>query len=236
MKAVVCNQITKSYGDEETRVQALRGIDLEAYVGELLMLVGPSGCGKTTLLSIISGIMDQDSGDCLIFDENLGKMTMEEKTAFRGKNIGFIFQSFNLIPTLTAVENTAVPLILSGVEMAEALKRAEAILERVGLKKRLHALPTHMSGGEQQRVAVARGCIHHPRLVVCDEPTSALDHQTGLQVMQMFKEIALTKDSTLIIVTHDARIFEFADRILRMDDGRVVGIDKNGNNNTNHKK
>ena len=227
MRTVLCEKITKTYGDEETKVMALRGIDLEAHTGELLMLVGPSGCGKTTLLSIISGIMTHDDGKCIIFDKDIDTMTMEEKTAFRGENIGFIFQNFNLIPTLTAHENTAVPLILAGVDKNEALERAAEMLERVGLKKRMNAMPPHMSGGEQQRVAVCRGCIHKPRLVVCDEPTSALDHETGMKVMELFKEIALSEDSTLIIVTHDARIFEFADRILRLDDGRIISVDKN---------
>ncbi len=228
MKAVTCRSIKKSYGDEETKVTALCGIDLEAEVGELLMIAGPSGCGKTTLLSIISGIMTQDDGECLVFDEAINSMSSLHRTAYRGKNIGFIFQSFNLIPTLTALENIAVPLMLAGIDPQQALKRAEAMLERVGLHERKDALPTHMSGGEQQRVAVCRGCIHAPRLIVCDEPTSALDHKTGIQVLNLFKEMALTKESTLIIVTHDARIFEFADRVLKMDDGVIVGVQKNG--------
>ncbi|MCH9608640.1 MAG: putative ABC transporter ATP-binding protein YknY [Chlamydiales bacterium] len=225
--AVNCKNIIKTYGDEETKVHALRGINLEALQGELLMLVGPSGCGKTTLLSIISAIMDQDSGMCEIFGEDITVMSSAEKTAFRGRNIGFIFQSLNLIPTLTSLENTAVPLILDGVDKEEALQRAEEMLGKVGLHKRAHAYPPHMSGGEQQRVAVCRGCIHRPKLVVCDEPTSALDHKTGVQVMELFKEIVLSTESTLIVVTHDSRIYNFADRILRMDDGQVVETIKN---------
>jgi len=227
MTAVTCSALTKTYGDEETKVHALRGIDLQANEKELLMLVGPSGCGKTTLLSIISGIMDQDSGKCIVFGEEMSAMDTTQKTAFRGKHVGFIFQSFNLIPTLTALENTSIPLILGGMEMEEALERAKQMLEKVGLHRRMHARPHHMSGGEQQRVAVCRGCIHKPKLVVCDEPTSALDHETGQKVMQMFREIIVSEGSTLIVVTHDSRIYNFADRILRMNDGLVVEQIKN---------
>jgi putative ABC transport system ATP-binding protein len=227
MITVHCKEIKKSYGDEETLVHALRGISFEASQGELLMLVGPSGCGKTTLLSIISGILRADSGECTILGQNLAHFKDDPLTIFRGENIGFIFQNFNLIPTLTAIENVSIPLVLSGMNKWDALKEAASLLARVGLKERAHALPIHMSGGEQQRVAICRGCIHKPKLIVCDEPTSALDHETGQAVLSLFKEIALTKESCLVIVTHDARIFDFADRILKMEDGLIVGIDKN---------
>lgn len=192
------------------------------------MIVGPSGCGKTTLLSIISSILDQDEGECLVRGKSLNKLPDDERVTFRGKEIGFIFQSFNLIPMLTAVENTALPLIINGEDKEESLKYAAQKLCEVGLEKRLNAFPKQMSGGEQQRVAVCRGCIHNPKVIVCDEPTSALDHQTGVQVMKMFKKMALRQDSSLIIVTHDARIFDFADRILEMEDGRIVREKRNG--------
>ncbi|MBS0623351.1 MAG: ABC transporter ATP-binding protein [Verrucomicrobia bacterium] len=227
MIAVECIDVTKSYGDKETSTQALRGISLEAYAGELLMLVGPSGCGKTTLLSIISGIMRQDSGMCYVYGQDLSVLSQTELTAYRGANIGFIFQHFNLIPTLTAIENVSIPLVLSGVEKSVAFEHAEKLLERVGLSSRKHAYPPHMSGGEQQRIAICRGCVHAPRLIVCDEPTSALDHHTGIEVLKLFRDIALSRDSSLIIVTHDARIFDFADRILRLDDGRIVSVKHN---------
>ncbi|NGX55210.1 MAG: Lipoprotein-releasing system ATP-binding protein LolD [Chlamydiae bacterium] len=225
--AVQCQDIKKTYGKGGGAVQALRGVDLEVNTGELLMLVGPSGSGKTTLLSVISGILNQDSGKSLIFGENLNAMPNDKKTFFRGKNIGFVFQAFNLVPMLTATENAAIPLILRGEPLEEALNHAQEQLIRVRLGHRLNALPPNMSLGEQQRIAIARGCIHSPRLIVCDEPTSALDHETGHKVLEIFKEIALSQECALIIVTHDARIFEFADRILKMDDGRIVGEQNN---------
>jgi len=229
MKAAVhCNEIKKHYGKGLTRVEALRGVTFESYQGELLMIAGPSGCGKTTLLSIISTILDQDGGECLILGENVNKFSSDAKVSYRGKNIGFIFQNFNLIPMLTAVENTALPLVINGEDKELSLKYAAELLKEVGLEKRINAMPKQMSGGEQQRVAICRGCIHNPKIIVCDEPTSALDHKAGMQVMQMFKKIALKQDSSLIIVTHDARIFKFADRILEMEDGRIIKHSTNG--------
>ena len=221
--AVKCINVKKTYGDEEARVEALRGIDMAAYTNELLMLVGPSGCGKTTLLSVITGILSFDSGDIFVFGEEIGKMSEAEKTAFRKENIGFIFQSLHLIPTWTALENTSIPLILKGIEEDEAYARSEEMLKRVGLSHRKDALPTHMSGGEQQRVAICRGCVHEPRLIICDEPTSTLDHKTGIQVVELIKEVAVSQEKAVILVTHDTRIFELADRILHMDDGLVLG-------------
>lgn len=225
--AVVCKNLIKTYGTGEAKVIALRGVDLEVYTGELLMLVGPSGCGKTTLLSIISSILTQDSGECLVFGKDLNALQNGERTAYRGKHIGFVFQSFNLIPTLTAQENAAIPLMLNGMEKNKALKEAAEMLQNVGLGHRVAAYPRKMSGGEQQRVAIARGCIHRPNLIVCDEPTSALDHETGTKVLEIFRNIVLSRNCALIIVTHDARIFEYADRILRMDDGHIIGEEKN---------
>jgi putative ABC transport system ATP-binding protein len=222
--AVHCQGVTKSYGTGNARVMALRGVDLEARPGEMLMLVGPSGCGKTTLISVIAGILDQDEGTCLVFQHNLKHMAQSDKTRYRGQMIGFVFQTFNLIPTLTTVENVAVPLLINGVRRREALRRAAAMLERVGLDHRRHALPTELSGGQQQRVATARALVHEPRLVVCDEPTSALDADTGQRVMDLLCAVALNADRALVLVTHDSRIFHFADRIARMDDGRIEKI------------
>ncbi|MFN0065033.1 MAG: ABC transporter ATP-binding protein [Chlamydiales bacterium] len=227
-KAVVCQDLKKSYGSGETSVKALRGISFTSEVGELLMLVGPSGCGKTTLLSIISSILDQDSGQCLIFGKNLNAMKNDKRTEYRGKHIGFIFQQFNLIPSLTALENTAIPLIINGENKEQAFALAAELLDCVGLKNRMYAFPREMSGGEQQRVAICRGCIHSPEVIVCDEPTSALDHATGMRVMELFREIALTKESSLIIVTHDSRILHFADKILEMEDGKIISQSTNG--------
>ncbi len=221
--AVKCQNLTKTYGEEEARVEALRGINLEAHANELLMLVGPSGCGKTTLLSVISGILSFDAGNIHVFGEDIGNMNEVEKTAFRKKNIGFVFQALHLIPTWTALENASIPLLLNGVSEEDAYARGAEMLNKVGLAHRKDALPLHMSGGEQQRVAICRGCVHEPRLIICDEPTSTLDHQTGIHVVELIKEVAVSEDKAVIIVTHDDRIFGFADRILRMDDGRIIG-------------
>jgi putative ABC transport system ATP-binding protein len=225
--AVYCRGITKAYGAGEAQVQALRGIDLQVHPGELLMLVGPSGCGKTTLISVIAGILDQDDGECMLYGQNLRQFSDNARVVYRGQNVGFVFQAFNLVPTLTAVENTAIPLLINGVRWNEALALAAAGLLEVGLEGRENSLPTQLSGGQQQRVAIARALVHHPRLVVCDEPTSALDHQTGRRVMETLKNLAVSQDRALVIVTHDARIFEFADRIAQMDDGRIDKIETN---------
>ncbi|MBL8990528.1 MAG: ABC transporter ATP-binding protein [Phycisphaerae bacterium] len=226
--AIRCRGVTKHYGSGDARVVALRGIDLDVACGELMMLVGPSGCGKTTLISVIAGILDRDSGECTVFDDDFAAMSPRARTRYRGVNIGFVFQAFNLIPTLTAAENVAVPLMILGEGRAAAVAKGRDMLARVGLGDRARSLPSQLSGGQQQRVAIARALIHGPRLIVCDEPTSALDHDTGHVIMRMLKNVALQQDRALVIVTHDARIFGFADRIARLDDGRVVRVDRPG--------
>ncbi|BBL75793.1 ABC transporter ATP-binding protein [Methylomagnum ishizawai] len=224
--AVRCRAVAKTYGRGDTAVPALRGIDLDIHAGELLMLVGPSGCGKTTLISIIAGILDPDAGECALFGRSLADLRGTRRVEFRGREVGFVFQSFNLIPTLTAAENVSVPLLINGVRESEALRRAALSLRDVGLEGREQALPSQLSGGQQQRVAIARALVHGPRLVVCDEPTSALDHRTGHKVMAMLKDLAVGQDRALVIVTHDARIFEFADRIAHMDDGCIERVEQ----------
>ena len=223
--AVLCRAVTKSYVSGPTKVMALRGVDLEVRLGELLMLVGPSGCGKTTLISVVAGILDHDEGECRVFQEDLRAMGRNPKTLFRGKNVGFVFQAFNLLPTLTAIENVSIPLLLRGFKKTEAQSRAREMLTRVGLADRLQSLPAQLSGGQAQRVAIARALVHRPRLIVCDEPTSALDADTGHKVLEIFRKTALAEDRALIIVTHDNRIFNFADRIARMEDGRIVSVE-----------
>jgi putative ABC transport system ATP-binding protein len=222
--AVRCQNVLKVYDTGGQKVTALNGVNLDIAMGELMMLVGPSGCGKTTLISVIAGILDQDSGSCEVFGEDLLNMSNKNKLAFRARNIGFVFQAFNLLPALTAAENVSVPLLINGMKRVEAERKATEILEQVGLGSRVTALPSELSGGQQQRVAIARALIHSPRLIVCDEPTSSLDHETGRNVMNLLKEVAVHKDRALVIVTHDARIFDFADRIAKMDDGHIIEV------------
>ena len=222
--AVRCQNITKVYDTGGQKVTALNGVDLDIRLGELMMLVGPSGCGKTTLISVIAGILDQDAGLCELFGENLLAMSNKDKLNFRAKNVGFVFQAYNLLPSLTAMENVSVPLIINGMKRIEAEQKANRVLEQVGLGKRSTSLPSQLSGGQQQRVAIARALVHGPRIIVCDEPTSALDHDTGHTVMELLKDVAFHQDRALVIVTHDARIFSFADRIAEMDDGHIVKV------------
>jgi putative ABC transport system ATP-binding protein len=222
--AVQCRNVVKTYDSNGLSVKALTGIDLEIRLGELMMLVGPSGCGKTTLISVIAGILDQDSGRCEVFGEDLLHMRSKDKLNFRARNIGFVFQAYNLLPTLNAAENVAVPLIINGTPRQQAERLGAAMLEQVGLGERTKSLPAQLSGGQQQRVAIARALVHNPRLIVCDEPTSALDHETGHHVMELLKNVAVQRDRALVIVSHDARIYAFADRIAQMDDGRVLKV------------
>ncbi len=228
--AVKCHNLRKTYGEGQAVVQALRQVDLEVRTGELLMLVGPSGCGKTTLISIIAGILDQSEGDCLVFEQDFRNMRVQDKTSYRGQNIGFVFQAYNLIPALTAAENVAVPLLLHGTKRVPATERAREVLKQTGFDERMMgSLPSELSGGQQQRVAIARAMVHNPKLIVCDEPTSALDHDTGQHIMELLREVALQEGRALVVVTHDARIFGFADRIAKMDDGRIEQIVKSPN-------
>src|SRR2546422_2273574 len=208
--AVSCKDVKKTYGSGAAAVTALRGVNLEIRAGELMMLVGPSGCGKTTLISVIAGILDQDEGQCAVFGSDLRHMGGGAKTRYRGRNIGFVFQQFNLLPTLTAAQNVSVPLMINGERPRAAVTVATETLDRVGMADRAKSLPAELSGGQQQRVAIARALVHNPRLIVCDEPTSSLDHETGHRVMELLREVAVDHDRSLIIVTHDARIFEFA--------------------------
>ena len=223
--AVHCQGVYKAYDTGGQQVIALRGVDLDIHTGRLMMLVGPSGCGKTTLISVIAGILNQDRGVCEVFGQDLLHLRQKDLLKFRARNIGFVFQAYNLLPTLTAVENASIPLIINGLGRAEANRRAAEMLARVGLDDRLGSLPAQLSGGQQQRVAIARALVHDPRLIVCDEPTSALDHETGHRVMELLKTIALDDRKALVIVTHDARIFEFADGIAHMDDGHITKLE-----------
>lgn len=223
--AVKTNLVCKGFGTGETRTEVLKDIDFEALVGELLMLVGPSGCGKTTLLSIIAGTLGVDRGEVEVFGMPLHSLDQKSVTDFRAANVGFIFQQYNLIPTLNCLENVSVPLRIQGMKATAAEKRAAEMLETVGLGKRVHHRPSMLSGGQQQRVAIARALVHEPRLIICDEPTAALDSENGVKVMELLRGVAARPGRCVIIVTHDNRIFRYADRILRMEDGRMSGAE-----------
>jgi len=223
--AVHCEGVTKTFGTGNSAVHALRGVDLDVRTGELLMLVGPSGCGKTTLISVIAGVLRRDGGSCTIFDQDYKLMTEDGITSFRGQNIGFVFQAFNLIPSLTTAENVATPLIINGMKPKPAVIKAREMLTQVGFDERMmSSFPSDLSGGQQQRVAIARALVHEPRFIVCDEPTSALDGETGLKVMELLRRLGCVQDRALVVVTHDSRIYKFADRIAAMEDGRITEV------------
>jgi putative ABC transport system ATP-binding protein len=190
------------------------------------LLVGPSGCGKTTLISIIAGILEPTAGTVSVLGTELTRLSDRAKVRFRGKNVGFIFQQYNLLPALTAAENAAIPLVIAGAPKREAVARATALLDALGMADRAHALPSQLSGGEQQRVAIARALVHEPRLLVCDEPTSALDAQSGHRTMEHLRRVAVQPDRAVIVVTHDSRVFEFGDRIVHMEDGTIGTIEE----------
>lgn len=220
--AVICRDIQKTFGKGTSQVNALRGVNLTISKGELRMLMGPSGSGKTTLVSIIAGILSQTSGECLVSNINLNELPDQKRTFYRGHHIGFVFQVFNLIPTLTNEENISVPLLLNNVPRKEAIERSKVLLKEFGLEDKIGSFPTQLSGGQQQRIAIARAMIHNPDLIVCDEPTSFLDHETGMKIMDLLKNLVREKKVTVIVVTHDPRIVPFADHIDRLEDGMIV--------------
>ena len=222
--SISCSGVFKSFGTGDAMVRALRGVDLEVRFGEMMALVGPSGCGKTTLISILAGLLQRDEGDLSVLGEDPSALTPHDRTLWRGLNVGFIFQQFNLIPQVSILENVAVPLLLRHHPKKDALARAAKLLEEVGLKGRESTRPTKLSGGQQQRVAIARALVTGPRLLVCDEPTSALDGATGQKVMGLIRELTTASEHVVIVVTHDERIYHFADRIAHLDDGQVTHI------------
>jgi putative ABC transport system ATP-binding protein len=220
--AISVQGVVKDFGAGETRVRALHGIDVDVYPGELTYLVGESGSGKTTLISIIAGILYPGEGAVSVFGTPIYDLKETALVTFRLANIGFIFQQYNLIPTLTAAENASVPLVAAGMKRGEAVARAARTLEELNIGQLAHRLPRQMSGGQQQRVAIARALVHNPRLIVCDEPTAALDASSGRRVMDLLRQVAIQPDRAVIIVTHDNRVFDLADRILEMEDGRIT--------------
>ena len=188
----------------------------------MTFLVGPSGCDKTTLISILSAMLRADEGDVTVFGADLKTLSSRALNRFRGETVGFVFQQFNLLPALDAAENAAVPLLVHGMASGRARRRASELLDRLGLAESLKKFPRELSGGQQQRVAIARALVHDPKLIVCDEPTASLDGASGHAVMDVLRTLAVRPDRAAIVVTHDDRIFRFADRIAFMADGRVV--------------
>lgn len=222
-EAAICTRaVTRDFQAGQQTITVLHGIDLDIRAGELTFLVGESGSGKTTLISIMCGILWPTQGEVKVFGTDIYELSDSDLVEFRLQNIGFIFQQYNLIPSIDAANNAAVPLIAQGMDRLEARERAVAMLEKLNIGDQADKLPRQLSGGQQQRVAIARALVHEPRLVVCDEPTAALDASSGRRVMDLLRDVAVAEDRACIIVTHDNRIFDLADRILVLEDGRIT--------------
>lgn len=220
--AITVRNLTKKYEEGTAGTFALRGVDLDVHAGELLMLMGPSGSGKTTLLSIMGCILTATSGSVRLAGREVVGLGEKQLPALRLEHIGFVFQGFNLFPTLTAAENVELMLDLKGVAAARAKARARELLEQVGLSDKYGAFPADLSGGQKQRIAIARALAGDPRIILADEPTAALDSHTGQNVMEMMSELAHTHERAVVIVTHDSRVLHFADRIVRIEDGTIA--------------
>jgi putative ABC transport system ATP-binding protein len=224
---IKASNLVKWFGEGEARTVAVKQVSFEVQYGEILYIVGPSGSGKTTLLSMISGILRPNEGSVVVEDCDIWKMKDDELADLRLNKIGFVFQDYHLFPRLTTVENVAIPLILKKIEWNEALKLSRDYLDIVGLKDRADLQPVKLSGGEQQRVAIARAIAGQPDLLIFDEPTASLDGDTGRKIVEFVKSNILNEKRAIIIVTHDSRIYEYADRIMKMEDGKIVGYETN---------
>jgi putative ABC transport system ATP-binding protein len=225
-QAIVATDLTKWFGEGEAKMTAVKGVGFTAHFGEMLFIVGPSGSGKTTLLSMISGILRPNAGKVTVKGNDIWTLNNDQLADFRLNTIGFVFQDYHLFPRLTTAENVAIPLILKQQDWNESITEAKEYLEIVGLKGRGEILPIKLSGGEQQRVAIARAIISRPEILILDEPTASLDGDTGRMIIAFVKEKILNKHRCILIVTHDARINEYADRILHMEDGCLTAINK----------
>jgi len=220
--AIAVRKLTKTYAEGNAGVAALRGVDIDVHPGELVLLVGPSGSGKTTLLSIMGCILSASSGSVRIAGTEVTGLTEKQLPAVRLQHIGFVFQGFNLFPTLTAAENVELTLDLKGVSARAARKRADELLQQVGLGDKSNSFPADLSGGQKQRVAIARALAGDPAIILADEPTAALDSQTGRKLMEMMRGLAHQRGRAVVIVTHDSRVLEFADRTVRIEDGAIA--------------
>ncbi len=220
--AICARGITRDFKAGQSVIRVLHGIDTDIRSGEMTYVVGESGSGKTTLISIMCGILWPTDGEVKVFGTDIYSLSDTELVNFRLQNIGFIFQQYNLIPSIDAASNAAVPLIAQGMPLEPARAKATELLEKLNIGDQANKLPNQLSGGQQQRVAIARALVHEPRLVVCDEPTAALDANSGRRVMDLLREVAVAPGRACIIVTHDNRIFDLADRILVLEDGRIT--------------
>ncbi len=226
MPGVVCEQVAIEFPTAAGPLKVLKGVDFQAPAGQMTMLVGPSGCGKTTLISIIAGLLRGATGSVSVFGREVTSLSGSELVPFRLTNIGFIFQQYNLLAGLNAAENAAVPLVASGTPWPTALQKAGALLDKLGLGNHISKLPRQLSGGQQQRVAIARALVHEPRLLLCDEPTAALDGKSGQAVMSLLRELAVHPERAAIVVTHDPRVYAFADRVAHMEDGLLLKVEE----------
>ena len=224
--AIKANGLSKWFGEGEAKTSALRDVNLEAVFGEMVYIVGPSGSGKTTLLSVLSGILKPNSGSVSVEGVDIWSLNADQLAEFRLRKIGFVFQDFHLFPRLNTAENVAIPLILRKEDWDQSIKEAAKYLEIVGLKGRENLPPVKLSGGEQQRVAIARAMIGQPDILIMDEPTASLDGDTGQTILKFVHENVLTSNRCIVVVTHDSRIYEYASRILKMEDGRLTGIEE----------
>ncbi len=220
--AIQARGLTKSFGEGEAKTLALRNVNLEANFGEMVYIVGPSGSGKTTLLSVLSGILRPDGGTVSVDGVDIWNLSADRLADFRLNRIGFVFQDYHLFPRLTTAENVAIPLILRKKNWSDSVEEATRDLEIVGLKNRANLPPVKLSGGEQQRVAIARAIASNPDILIMDEPTASLDGDTGHSVVGFVHKNLLNEKRCIVVVTHDNRIFEFATRILKMEDGRIT--------------
>ena len=225
---VVARGVEKTYTAGEVRVRALRGVDLTIRRGEMVAIMGPSGGGKTTLLNCLSGLDEFDEGEVLIAGESIAGMSDRRRTRFRAERMGFIFQTYNLIPVLSAVENVELPLLVAGAKPKEARRRAISALEAVGVPEQANKRPSEMSGGQQQRVTVARSFLNNPAIVWADEPTGALDSETSAEIVDLLVDLNREQGQTFVLVTHDASVARRAHRTVRMRDGLIESDEHNG--------
>jgi putative ABC transport system ATP-binding protein len=221
-------QVHKTFRTGKIEVHALRGVDLTVQRGEMVAIMGPSGCGKTTLLNCLSGLDEFDQGEVFIEGTDLRQMGDRRRTAYRAARMGFVFQTYNLLPVITAIENVELPLLVSGVTPAEARRRATAALEQVGLGNRGHHRPAELSGGQRQRVTIARSLVNNPAIVWADEPTGNLDSKSAQDIIDLMRQLNQSQQQTFVIVTHDPAIGAQCDRIVRMQDGLIVADDEAG--------